>query len=1162
MKEYSIYIFFSMNNTLIDNSSDKLKMVSVLKNCLKIEELSEIMIATGYWDLPGMALIYDDLKAFLEKENTKLRLIIGKEPVIRSYQQSKAKKRDDFPGQYIKTDLNNLALSEEYQQVVELLLNYCSADIENSKLQIRIYGQGANEQFLHAKCYIFKASCSAYGIIGSSNFTKKGLEDNAELNYLETTPHIVKFKTEDNIKGHSGWFEEKWQESEPWNQVFLEEILKPSPLGTKAQEEKKEIDPLLISPHEAYIKFLQNVWGDVLDSNWQKNPEKFFPVDPKFKLLQYQIDAVNHGFSIMRKHGGFILADVVGLGKTMVGIMAIKRFLLEYGFERPVLIVAPPAIKGSWIETIDYFDTDHDFKIKNHVQFITTGSIRKLVDSDEEEDNDSDEFESAIDLNQNYGLVLVDESHKFRNSNTNMYQDLVSITQKQPRPYVVLLSATPQNNRPNDLKNQIYLFQHEHANTTLETIPDKKIDTYFNAIAQRYQDLISAKRNGIKKTDKELADDLKMLKYIADDLRKNIVEPLVVRRTRTDIEKYFDDDMVSQHLKFPKIKGPNEIEYTMDSELSKLFFDTIEIIAAENINAVNQNLGYYRYRAIEFLRSSDDKKFYEKRNVKVEDTSARLAKIMQILLVKRLESSFDAFRQSLRNLMRYCDNMIEMIENDCVFICPYIDVNAELSVDNRQRRTLEGCYMRIREKIKNKPDKNREFKSDDMTDDYLDNLRADRMIIQNLLDRWERIKDDPKLETFMFKLESEFFAKDKNNPHSLNDQKLVIFTEAIDTVSILQKKLKNTSHKILAITAGNRDAMRETIKSNFDANYDGTQKNEYDILITTEVLAEGVNLHRSNVIVNYDTPWNSTRLMQRIGRVNRIGSKEDFVYVYNFFPSSQGDAQLELVKKALTKLQAFHTVFGEDSQVFSHEEEVISHGMIQFINDESETPTTKFIDYLKRFKADYPDQFARISELPVGMCAAKYGADSGILFHIKANDRDTGLYYKTDSEGVPTQLSPIELAEIMQCSLDEPNALPMPEGWKSTEETVISVFNEYLINAGLITSSHLSTQCRNALSILVHLIRTEKNIPEDVKQKLVTARGLITQGNETLARQIIKLNAILQKSLFEDDKLNFINEFVERHLNNLKKSVTQNNTNDPFTVITMALKPFNIIKQG
>jgi hypothetical protein len=210
------------------------------------------------------------------------------------------------------------------------------------------------------------------------------------------------------------------------------------------------------------------------------------------------------------------------------------------------------------------------------------------------------------------------------------------------------------------------LFQHEHANTTLETIPDKKLDTYFNSISLRYQDLISAKRNGEKKSEKELADDLKMLKYIAEDLRKNIVEPLVVRHTRTDIEKYFGDDMESQGLKFPKIKGPNEIIYKMDDKLSELFYDTIEIIASENIDNVNQSLGFYRYRAIEFLINEKDRALYEggkgKRKVKVQDTSARLAKIMQILLVKRLESSFDAFRQSLRNLMQYCDNMIEMID--------------------------------------------------------------------------------------------------------------------------------------------------------------------------------------------------------------------------------------------------------------------------------------------------------------------------------------------------------------------------------------------------------------------------------------------------------------------------------------------------------------------
>lgn len=179
-----------MNNTLIDNSTDTLRMVSVLRECIASEAHSEIMIATGYWDIPGMTLIYDELKLFLEKDNTKFRLIIGKEPMVRLYQQQVPNRRDDFPGEYLKKDINELALNEDYQKVVDLLLNYCTEDNDNSKMQIRIYGQGKNEKFLHAKCYIFKGASKAYGIIGSSNFTQKGLEDNAELNYLETTPHI------------------------------------------------------------------------------------------------------------------------------------------------------------------------------------------------------------------------------------------------------------------------------------------------------------------------------------------------------------------------------------------------------------------------------------------------------------------------------------------------------------------------------------------------------------------------------------------------------------------------------------------------------------------------------------------------------------------------------------------------------------------------------------------------------------------------------------------------------------------------------------------------------------------------------------------------------------------------------------------------------------
>ncbi|MDR2843810.1 MAG: phospholipase D-like domain-containing protein, partial [Candidatus Symbiothrix sp.] len=332
-----------MNNTLIDNSSLTLSMSQTLKNCFQVQGLKEIKIATGYWDLPGMVLIFDELRDFLKTEDVKLQLLIGEDPRVRIYQQlSPAIKNPQFPEEYIKKDINELELKAEYQKVVNLLLTYCD-DTEQSKIEIRIFRKNEQEktQFLHSKCYIFNGEENAFGIIGSSNFTKKGLEDNAELNYLETTPHIVKYGVQGSIKGHIGWFNEKWEQSQPWNKLFLEEILRKSPIGENVENERKAI-----KPYDVYIKFLQNLWGDVVDNKSVSMLEAFLP--PEVQKLQYQFDAVNQGYSIMKRHNGFILADVVGLGKTMVGIMVVKRFLEDThtdGRSRNVLIVTPPAIK-------------------------------------------------------------------------------------------------------------------------------------------------------------------------------------------------------------------------------------------------------------------------------------------------------------------------------------------------------------------------------------------------------------------------------------------------------------------------------------------------------------------------------------------------------------------------------------------------------------------------------------------------------------------------------------------------------------------------------------------------------------------------------------------------------------------------------------------------
>ena len=150
----------------------------------------------------------------------------------------------------------------------------------------------------------------------------------------------------------------------------------------------------------------------------------------------------------------------------------------------------------------------------------------------------------------------------------------------------------------------------------------------------------------------------------------------------------------------------------------------------------------------------------------------------------------------------------------------------------------------------------------------------------------------------------------------------MLFSESVDTLEYLYQRLTNDLKRsdVLMVTSYNRSNLGNAIKENFDANHDGERKNDYNIIITSDVLAEGVNLHRSNVIVNYDSPWNATRLMQRIGRVNRIGSTADNIYNFMFYPSQQGDKEIQLYKNALIKIQGFHSAFGEDAKIYSVEE--------------------------------------------------------------------------------------------------------------------------------------------------------------------------------------------------------------------------------------------------
>jgi len=480
--------------------------------------------------------------------------------------------------------------------------------------------------------------------------------------------------------------------------------------------------------------------------------------------------------------------------------------------------------------------------------------------------------------------------------------------------------------------------------------------------------------------------------------------------------------------------------------------------------------------------------------------------------VKRLESSFSAFTRSLQNLRRYTENMIQMWENNTIFVCPQIDVNKELDYEAKGKQrgrtvTFEDCVEEIRAKIqklttqgKNAQKQNAEYRRADFKTAYYEELKRDRDLITRYCDRWARNSQDPKFDAFKECLVTELFDPTKNT-----SGKLVIFSEAIDTVASLARAVKAKGHKPLVITSANRNEKEQEITENFDANYDGEQKSDYDVIITTEVLAEGVNLHRANVILNYDTPWNSTRLMQRIGRVNRIGSREPKVYVYNFMPSAEGDAEIQLVHKAHTKLQSFHVLFGEDSKIFSDEESIVHYDVVKAIDGE-ESPLQPYISMLKQYKADHPKRYAEI-ESATGACWQIAQAAHGTAYFVVKAPYSARLVVKTDSAtGAEAKIiSPLEALEEMHVEPTIPS-VSLPSSWDELSKRACIVYNQYFVRIRQSRAGDLRTK---AQGIIVKL--QERNGLSPASQSLLRrARMLVDKGSIDIIKKIIFIDEELE----------------------------------------------------
>jgi SNF2 family DNA or RNA helicase len=859
----------------------------------------------------------------------------------------------------------------EYTREAEDGIRWFVEGVASGRLQVRAHPS----QRLHSKIYIFRPvpfneHTAASVITGSSNLTEAGLKDNFEFN--------VELRDYDDVCFATKTFQDLWDES---TELLPADLQKTVATRTYLNDE--------LTPYEIYLKCLVEYFGSAVEEEYGTVADLI--QNEKFYKLKYQLDAVTDGFRKLRQHSGFFLADVVGLGKTIVGTLIAKRFcqFARSAAHTPrVLIIAPPALVKNWEEATK------DFALQRFGAYdiLRNGSLHKLRHDPED-----------------YDLIIVDEAHKFRNDTAGAYGQLqrlcktptrrkVAGTDTLERKRVMLISATPLNNRPEDIANMLYLFQ-DSKQPTLEGVDN--LQHFFRQRTDEYQRLKNVSR----------ADMRAGLQQIYSLIREKVLEQVTVRRTRTDLlnNAVYKQDLDKQGIVFPKVGKPQKQLYQLEPALNALFDETIEVLSKE--------LKYNRYRAIDKLKEPKRSKYkYAKR------ISDSLAHIMRTLLLKRMDSSFVAFRSSLRRFAEANDAMVKMFAQGQVFIAPNLPVT-ELILNDR----LDELEQLVLERAELDPSIE-VCTPDDFEPDFLPGLLADKALVWPLLDRWEDFKEsDPKLDAFLAALETEFFALDRNP-----GQKLVIFSEARDTTEYLARELKARSkRRVLTIDSGNRERMMTTVRANFDANLPlGQQVQDYDILLATEVLAEGVNLHRASSIVNYDTPWNSTRLMQRIGRVNRIGSVADRVYVYNFFPTAQVNSTIDLESKAYLKLQAFHEALGEDSEVYSPEEETQTFGIFDKDPDEGQDARLQRLLWLReQFKRE-PELLDRLRRLPLrARCGREHptlpALAGSTLCYLRTHRRD-GFYLCDRPGGQPLEeLSFLEADAYLRATPDErPQPLP------------------------------------------------------------------------------------------------------------------------------------------
>ena len=872
-----------------------------------LKDVQYFDVIVGYFRTSGFYLMQENLQ-----EIDKIRILVGLNTDDKTYEILEEARETSFDFEsHSKTKkilsqkvVNELSLSEdkfEVEEGVKTFLSMLTTDCKDKENDISLGGNGKILEIkaypssdLHAKVYIsrFSEDDRDFGRVmtGSSNFSENGLKANLEFN--------VELKDKVDVVYALNQFEKLWTDSVDVSKEYVDTI----------KEETWIKDD--ISPYELYLKMLYEYFKE--DINIDQEIELHLPAG--FMKLEYQHQAVLSAKKILEGYHGVFLADVVGLGKTFISALLAQQ--LQGG----KLIICPPVLKEYWEQTLFDFNVTQ-FKVE---------SLGKL--------------ESLIDKTDRYKYIFIDEAHRFRNEYTQGFEHLDSICKGKK---VVLISATPINNRFEDLLAQLRLFQPLRRSTIPGVV---NLEKFFQDLSRPLKDF-----------EKGSNEYLSELKKGAALIRDKVLSHIMVRRTRTEIQKHFSEDIKNQNLFFPEMTDPQKIIYEFDQEIENTFNRTIQKLSL---------FKYARYTPKTYIVTQEQEEGREK----------ALGGFMKGLLVKRLESSFYAFTQSVNRFISSYKLFIDMYKKGEILISKKVNVYDLIDVDD---------FDRIEQLIED--DKVERYKVDQFRNEYYNDLVSDLSLLEEIKSLWEGLisfeKNDPKVDSFINAL------KEDDN---LKGKKVIIFTESKETGDYLQYHLSNEfGKKVLMYSSSggiikdsvlsNRDA-RDVIQANYDPNFINEKSDDIQFLITTDVLAEGINLHRSNILINYDLPWNPTRVLQRVGRVNRVGTEHKKIFVYNFFPTEASKKHLKLEEIIIAKIQAFHNTLGEDAAYLSSDEEVVSHELFgsnlykklsdkaTYESDEEETETSEleFLKEIRNLRDSNLELYKKIKNLPKKARSSKY----------------------------------------------------------------------------------------------------------------------------------------------------------------------------------------------